>query len=141
MMGIGGFSPLTGFMTQADWKGVCKDFLMADGTFWPIPVTLDTDDEDVAVGDEVALKAADGTVYATMLIEEKYEMTEADKKWECELVYKGEGEESADDVFWKIAMEDHPGVQMVMAQGKYNLAGPVKVLSEGDYAERSPVFT
>ncbi len=136
MMGIGGFSPLTGFMTQASWKGVCEKFLLEDGTFWPIPVTLDTDDDSVAVGDEVALKAADGTVYATMTIEEKYEMTEADKKWECELVYKGEGEESADDVFWKIAMEDHPGVQMVMAQGKYNMAGPVKVLSEGDYAER-----
>ena len=40
MMGIGGFSPLTGFMTKADWKGVCDNFLMADGTFWPIPVTL-----------------------------------------------------------------------------------------------------
>ena len=65
-------------------------------------------------------------------------MTEADKKWECEQVYKGEGEDSADDVFWKVAMEDHPGVQMVMAQGKYNLAGPVKVLSEGDYAKRFP---
>ncbi len=138
MMGIGGFSPLTGFMTQASWKGVCEKFLLEDGTFWPIPVTLDTDDDSVAVGDEVALKAADGTVYATMTIEEKYEMTEADKKWECELVYKGEGEESADDVFWKIAMEDHPGVQMVMAQGKFNIAGPVKVLSEGDYAARFP---
>ncbi len=38
MMGIGGFSPLTGFMTQADWKGVCDNYLMADGTFWPIPL-------------------------------------------------------------------------------------------------------
>jgi len=35
MMGIGGFSPLTGFMTKADWKGVCEDYLLADGTFWP----------------------------------------------------------------------------------------------------------
>ena len=40
MIGIGGFSPLTGFMTKADWKGVCDDFLLADGTFWPVPVTL-----------------------------------------------------------------------------------------------------
>ncbi|AMK10369.1 MAG: sulfate adenylyltransferase [Pseudodesulfovibrio sp.] len=138
MMGIGGFSPLNGFMGKADWAGVCEKFLMADGTFWPIPITLDTNDEDVKVGDEVALKAKDGIVYATMKVEEKYEMTEADKKWECELVYKGEGEDSADDKFWEVAMEDHPGVQMVMAQGKYNLAGPVKVLSEGDYAKRFP---
>ncbi|GAB7021927.1 sulfate adenylyltransferase [Salidesulfovibrio brasiliensis] len=137
MMGIGGFSPLDGFMTKADWKGVCEKFLMADGTFWPVPVTLDTNDEDVKEGDEIAL-VHEGDVYATMKITEKYEMTEADKKWESEMVYKGEGEDSVDGKFWEVAMDDHPGVQMVMAQGKYNLAGPVKVLSEGDYAERFP---
>lgn len=131
MMGIGGFSPLSGFMTKADWKGVCENFLMADGTFWPVPVTLDTDDEDVKEGDEVALYNQ-GELYATMKVTEKFEMTEENKKWECELVYKGEGEDSQGD-FLKTAMEDHPGVQMVMAQGKYNLAGPVKVVSEGDY--------
>ena len=131
MMGIGGFSPLDGFMTKADWKGVCENFLTADGTFWPVPVTLDTDDEDVKVGDEIAL-VNDGEAYATMKITEKYEMTDADKKFECELVYKGEGEDSQGD-FMATALEDHPGVQMVMAQGKYNLAGPVKVLSEGEY--------
>ncbi|KAB1442744.1 sulfate adenylyltransferase [Pseudodesulfovibrio senegalensis] len=137
MMGIGGFSPLDGFMTKADWKGVCEKFLMADGTFWPVPVTLDTDDEAVKEGDEIALKGQDGVIYATMKVTEKFEMTEADKKWESEMVYKGEGEDSQGD-FMKIALEDHPGVQMVMAQGKYNIAGPVKVLSEGDYADRFP---
>jgi sulfate adenylyltransferase len=63
-------------------------------------------------------------------------MTEDEKKWECEKVYKGHGEESADDVFWKIAMEDHPGVQMVMARKEFCLAGPVKVLSEGEFPEK-----
>ncbi|WP_027720411.1 sulfate adenylyltransferase [Maridesulfovibrio zosterae] len=135
MMGCGGFSPLNGFMGKADWKGVCEKFLMEDGTFWPVPVTLDTDDDSVKVGDEIAL-VRNGEVYATMKIEEKYEMTEEDKKWECYQVFKGEGEESADDIFWKTALEDHPGVQMVMAQKKYNLAGPVKVLSEGEYPEQ-----
>ncbi len=131
MMGIGGFSPLSGFMTKADWKGVCENFLMADGTFWPVPVTLDTNDEDVKEGEEVALFNG-GELYATMKITEKYELTDADKKWECETVYKGEGEDSQGDFMAK-SLEDHPGVQMVMAQGKYNLAGPVKVLSEGEY--------
>ncbi len=55
MMGCGGFSPLNGFMGKEDWKGVCEKFLMTDGTFWPVPVTLDSDDEDVKVGDEIAL--------------------------------------------------------------------------------------
>ena len=48
MMGIGGFSPLTSFMTKADWKGVCENYLLADGTFWPVPVTLSTTADDAA---------------------------------------------------------------------------------------------
>ncbi len=131
MMGIGGFSPLTGFMSKADWVSVCEKCLLADGTFWPVPVTLDTDDEDVKDGDEIAL-VRDGETFATMLVTEKYEMTTANKEWECENVYMGEGTPTPEE-FWKIAKEDHPGVQMVMNQGKYNLAGPVKVVSEGDY--------
>ncbi len=138
MMGIGGFSPLNGFMTKADWKSVCENFTLADGTFWPVPVTLDVD-EEVKVGEEVALfDPKKGVFMATMKVTEVYEMTDADKKWECEKVYKGQGEESADDKFWEIAPKDHPGVIMVMAQKKYNIAGPVKVLSEGDYRDRFP---
>ena len=119
MMGIGGFSPLTGFMTKADWKGVCDNFLMADGTFWPIPVTLSASKEDAAginEGDEIALYDPEGDeIMATMKVTEKFEMTEADKKFECEKVYMGEGTPTADE-FWKIAKDDHPGVQMVMEQ-------------------------
>ncbi len=140
MMGIGGFSPLTGFMTKADWKGVCENFQMEDKTFWPVPITLDVtaaDAADIAEGSEIAL-VKDGAVFATMLVEEKYEMTEADKKWECEKVFLGEGEESVDGKFWEIAPEDHPGVIMVMAQNDVNLAGPVKVLSEGEYPVEYP---
>ncbi|TKB09374.1 sulfate adenylyltransferase [Desulforhopalus sp. IMCC35007] len=140
MLGIGGFSPLTGFMKKADWKGVCENFQMADGTFWPVPITLDVaaaDAADIAVGSEIAL-VRKGTVYATMLVEEKYEMTEADKKWECEKVFLGEGEESVDGKFWEIAPQDHPGVIMVLAQKEFNLAGPVKVLSEGSYPKEYP---
>jgi len=138
MMGIGGFSPLDGFMTKADWKSVCENYTLADGTFWPVPVTLDCDKADadsINVGDEIALEN-DGVIYATMKISEKFEMADADKKWECEKVFKGEGEESEGDNFWKIAPEDHPGVIMVMNQKDVNLAGTVKVLSEGEYPEQ-----
>jgi sulfate adenylyltransferase len=136
MMGIGGFSPLTGFMGKEDWKGVCEKFLLADGTFWPIPVTLDADEDEAGslnAGDEIALYDPEGDeIMATMKLTEKYEMTDADKEFECEKVFMGEGTPTAAE-FWKIAREDHPGVQMVMNQKKYNLAGPVKVLSESDY--------
>ncbi|MBW1814042.1 MAG: sulfate adenylyltransferase [Deltaproteobacteria bacterium] len=140
MMGIGGFSPLTGFMTKADWKGVCDNFLTADGTFWPIPVTLSADKADADAindGDEIALVSEDGEIMATMKVTEKFEMTEADKKYECEKVFMGEGTSTADE-FWKIAKDDHPGVQMVMSQKDATLAGPVKVLSEGDYPTKYP---
>ena len=137
MMGIGGFSPLDGFMTKADWKGVCENLQMADGTFWPVPITLDVSQADadaINEGEEVTLYA-DGQPMATMKVTEKFEMTDADKKWECEKVFKGEGEESVDGNFWKIAPDDHPGVIMVMNQKEVNLAGPVKVLSQGSYPE------
>jgi sulfate adenylyltransferase len=136
MIGIGGFSPLTGFMTKADWKGVCENFLTADGTFWPVPVCLDVTDEEAAginVGDEIALYDPKGNeIMATMKVTKNSSMRCRRKKWECEKVYMGEGTPTAEE-FWKIAEEDHPGVQMVMGQGSVNLAGKVKVLSEGDY--------
>jgi sulfate adenylyltransferase len=140
MLGIGGFSPLDGFMTKADWKGVCENFQMADGTFWPVPITLDVsaaDAEDIAIGSEIAL-VRNGETFATMKVTEKFAMTAEDKKWECEKVFRGEGEDSIGDKFWQVAEEDHPGVIMVMAQKDVNLAGPVKVLSEGEYPKEYP---
>lgn len=134
MMGIGGFSPLNGFMTKADWKSVCENFTLADGTFWPVPVMMSCSAAEaggINVGDEIALER-EGEFFATMKVEEKFELSEADKKWEAEMVYKGNGEDSQGD-FMDIALKDHPGVQMVMARKEFCLAGPVKVLSEGDY--------
>jgi sulfate adenylyltransferase len=139
MMAIGAFSPLDGFMTKADWKGVCENFLTADNTFWPVPVTLSATKEDadaINEGDEVALFDPElNEIRATMKVTEKYEMSDADKKWECEKVFMGEGTPTAEE-FWKIAEEDHPGVQQVMGQKAVNLAGPVKVLSEGGFPEK-----
>jgi sulfate adenylyltransferase len=136
MIGIGGFSPLTGFMTRADWKGVCDNFLMSDGTFWPVPVTLDASAEEagaINAGYEVALYDPEGKIImATMKVTEKWAMSDDDKKWECEKVFMGEGTPTAEE-FWKIAKDDHPGVQMVMAQKELCLAGDVKVLSEAEY--------
>jgi sulfate adenylyltransferase len=120
MMGIGAFTPLTGFMTKADWQGVCDDFTMQDGTFWPIPITLSTDDEGVKKGDELALVDEEtGTTIGTMKVTEKYTI---DKDYECKAIFTTTDTE-------------HPGVEKVMAQGKYNLAGPVKVISESYYPE------
>ena len=121
MLGIGGFNPLEGFMGKADWQGVCDNMTMANGLFWPIPVTLSTDDEAVKAGDEIAIVSSkSGDIIATMTVTEKYTI---DKDHECETVFK-----TTEDA--------HPGVVMVKAQGKYNLAGPIKVLSDGGFPEK-----
>ena len=123
MLGIGGFTPLTGFMTKADWQGVCDGMKMASGLFWPIPITLSTDKasaQDVKEGAEIALTDSEtGEIMATMKVTEKYSI---DKAHECMMVYK-----TVDLA--------HPGVKMVMDQGDVNLAGPVKVLSTGTFKE------
>src|SRR5512141_77116 len=58
MMGIGGFTPLEGFMSHADWQGVCDGMKTASGLFWPIPITLSADPafvETIRTGREIAL--------------------------------------------------------------------------------------
>lgn len=128
MLGIGGFTPLTGFMSKEDWRGVCDDMRTADGTFWPIPITLSTDVETAAalsIGDEVALIPPDSSEpLATMCVEQKYSI---DKGHECREVFK-----TTDEM--------HPGVAMVMSQPEVNLAGPVKVLSCGRFPGEFPAL-
>ena len=124
MLGIGGFTPLDGFMTHADWKGTCDELRLANGTFWPIPITLSTNRQAAAalqVGVEIALTDPDdGSILAVMKLAEKYEI---DKSHECKTVFKTTDAE-------------HPGVAMVMQQGEVNLAGPVSVLSDGGFKTR-----
>ena len=124
MLGIGGFTPLDGFMSQADWRSVCDDMRTASGLFWPIPITLSTDQataDAVAIGQEVALvDPDDGHCLAIQRVSEKYRI---DKAHECVRVFK-----TIDPA--------HPGVKMVMEQGAVNLAGPIRVLSRGGFPEK-----
>lgn len=123
MMGQGGFTPLDGFMSRADWEGVCDGMKMASGLFWPIPITLSTDkataDGIKVAGDVALIDPDDGSILATMKVTEKFAI---DKAHECAMVFK------TTDL-------EHPGVKMVMEQGEVNLAGPIKVLSLGGFPE------
>ena len=124
MLGIGGFTPLEGFMTRADWEGVCDGYRTAAGLFWPIPITLSTGAEAsrrLREGSDISLVDPDsGEPMATMQVTEKYAI---DKAHECAAVFR-----TTDPA--------HPGVKMVVAQGEVNLAGPVKVLSDGGFRAR-----
>ncbi|MBF0536779.1 MAG: sulfate adenylyltransferase [Nitrospirae bacterium] len=121
MLGIGGFTPLDGFMGYDDWKGICDSYKMADGTFWPIPITLSTSKaqaDGMKTGQEIALVDEEsGEIMGTMTVKEKYSI---DKVHECKSVFR------TDD-------KAHPGVALVMSQGDVNIAGPVKVISQGTF--------
>lgn len=83
----GGFSPLRGFMDSADYYSVLDEMRLADGTFWPIPVTLDVD-TDTAVrldpGARIALRDADGLALAILTVDDVWE---PDKEYEVEMIY------------------------------------------------------
>jgi sulfate adenylyltransferase len=126
MFGIGGFTPLDGFMTHADWQGVCDGMKMANGLFWPIPITMSVSQavaDSLKTGQDIALvDSENGEALATMSITEKYTI---DKAHECAMVFK-------------TTDPKHPGVKMVMEQGEVNLAGSIKVLSQGGFPEKYP---
>lgn len=114
MLGIGGFTPLEGFMGQADWKSVCEHMKLTNGTFWPIPVTL-SHDSKIAAGTEICLVSGEtNEIMGTMKVTESYQI---DKDFECKHVFT-------------TTDEAHPGVKMVRGQKAWNIGGPVKVLSE-----------
>ncbi|MHB8621033.1 MAG: sulfate adenylyltransferase, partial [Chloroflexota bacterium] len=123
MMAIGAFTPLEGFMSHDDWMGVCDHMAMADGLFWPVPITLSVDAsqaERLPAGSDVALIDDEtGELMGSLRVEDAYRI---DKAHECRQVFK-------------TTDEQHPGVAKVLAQGEINLAGPVKVFSESFYPE------
>jgi len=57
LLAVGAFSPLTGFMTRADYEGAVKDARLSNGLPWTIPVVLPVEDgvaAQVKEGQEVA---------------------------------------------------------------------------------------
>jgi len=71
----GGFSPLSGFMTEADYTSVCADMRLADGTVWPMPITLDVTEEFVQEMSDttaVTLRDAEGVVIAILDLESNW---------------------------------------------------------------------
>ncbi|SFP80454.1 bifunctional sulfate adenylyltransferase/adenylylsulfate kinase [Tranquillimonas alkanivorans] len=109
----GGFSPLKGFLGQADYDSVVDEMRLADGTLWPMPITLDVPEkfaDSVESGQDIALRDQEGVILATMTITDKWT---PNKSREAEKVF------GADD-------EAHPAVNYLHNQaGKVYLGGPV----------------
>ena len=116
LIGIGGFSPLTGFMNQADYESVVEHVHLKNGHVWSVPITLpvsQTEANNLEIGEQVALYGEDGTLYGVLDLEEKYTY---DKEKEAQHVYG-----TTDNA--------HPGVKKVYEKGEYYLAGPIQLIN------------
>ncbi|MEX0329476.1 MAG: bifunctional sulfate adenylyltransferase/adenylylsulfate kinase [Ruegeria sp.] len=109
----GGFNPLKGFLTQADYDNVVENMRLADGTLWPMPITLDVSEEfaeQVELGQDIALRDLEGVILGTMTVTDRWT---PDKANEAVKVF------GADD-------QAHPAVNYLHnVAGKVYLGGPV----------------
>lgn len=82
----GGFAPLTGYLNLEDYHSVCRTMHLADGTFWPWPITLDVTREAAGrlkPGDRVTLRDHEEFILAFLTIEDRWE---PDRTWEAEML-------------------------------------------------------
>ena len=109
----GGFNPLKGFLSEADYTGVVDNMRLADGALWPMPITLDVSEgfaDKVTVGQDIALRDQEGVILATMTVTDKWV---PNKAHEAQKVY------GADD-------SAHPAVNYLHnTAGSVYLGGPV----------------
>jgi sulfate adenylyltransferase len=122
----GGFSPLTGFLGEADYAQVLERMRLADGTLWPIPVTLDVPRKFVdglRPGQSIGLRDPEGFLIAAMTVESIFE---PDSRREAEAVF-GTTDEA------------HPGVDYLLNQTHpVYLGGPLTGITrpvEYDFAQ------
>src|SRR5262245_34916272 len=112
LIATGVYSPLKGFLGQADYTRVVEEMRLADGTLWPIPITLPVSEsraEMLREGQPVALAAASGQLVGLLDLRERYTY---DQRHEAELVYR-------------TTAQEHPGVARLYRQGPVLLAGDV----------------
>ncbi|NTU80538.1 MAG: sulfate adenylyltransferase [Chloroflexales bacterium] len=117
LIATGVFSPLTGFLGRADYERVVAEARLADGTLWPIPITLPVSEAEAAQlreGEPVALYAPDGRLVGLLELGERYA---ADPAREAAEVYR-----TTDPA--------HPGVARLYAQGPVLLGGAIWLINQ-----------
>ncbi len=123
MIAIGGFSPLTGFMDQADYTQVVDHMHLANGLPWSVPITLPVSQEvadGLQEGSLVRLDDPHGRFVAVLELTQKYRY---DAQHEAVNVYRTNDPK-------------HPGVNVVYTQGEINLAGSIWLLQR----DHHPLF-
>jgi sulfate adenylyltransferase len=118
LIATGGFSPLTTFMGKADYERVLREMRLADGTFFPLPITLTVDPKELpTVGEQLALRSSNFDLIAVMTIDEVYHW---DKDTEATLAYGSNDPR-------------HPMVSEMGRWGKVCISGPMKVVNLPKY--------
>src|SRR6266536_1616924 len=118
LLATGGFSPLTTFMGKADYDRVLREMRLADGTLWPLPITLTADPKELpTVGDDIVLRNSNNDVIAIMNLDEVYHW---DASVEAALAYG-----STDS--------RHPMISEMERWGKVCISGPIKVVNLPKY--------
>lgn len=112
LMAAGGFSPVSRFMSQLDYLSVLEHMRLADGTLFPIPITLSVDGPDKFEGKRIGLRSPSNHLIAVMDVEE---------------VYEREPELEARQVCGTTS-EEHSLVSEMRAWGNYYLSGPLTVV-------------
>ena len=123
-LATGVYSPLEGFVSEADYRNIVDDMKLTSGVAWSIPITLQAEDDSVSVGQEIALVGPSGDILALMDVTDTYQ---PDQKYEAEQVYG-----TSDSA--------HPGVQAIMEVGAVYLGGPISLihdLPESEFQEVS----
>ena len=118
LLATGGFSPLTTFMGKADYERVLHEMRLADGTLFPLPITLTADPKELpTVGEDLVLRNTNNDTIAIMTLEEVYHW---DPDTEATLAYG-----STDP--------RHPMVSEMARWGKVCISGPLKVVNLPKY--------
>ena len=116
LLSNGGFSPLTGFLTKADYDSVCAKMRLSSGMLWPMPITLDVSQEfadKLKKGERVALRDAEGVMLAVITIDD---------------IWTPDRQAEAQAVFGTTDTK-HPAVAYLMNQSKpVYLGGKVEAL-------------
>jgi len=118
LIATGGFSPLTTFMGKADYDRVLKEMRLADGTLFPLPITLTADPKELpTVGEELALRNANFDLIAVMTLEE---------------VFHWDADTEAAHAYGSTDSK-HPMVSEMGRWGKVCISGPMKVVNLPKY--------
>jgi len=115
MIATGAYSPIDGFMGEADYKSVVANMRLANGVVWPLPITLAVSGEEakrLRVKKDVALYH-DHLLLGVLHLSEKYSYG---KMRQAELVYR-----TTDPA--------HPGVQALYNEGEWLLGGQITLLN------------